>query len=190
VLLRRKVAAVARILTAAEAAAIEAAVDPAVAAQADTDLAAIPAFHMSKAALIWYELVKKHVFPKEGSIIDLALQRQFLTLVETQDSSLVPGCYLETARKIKTRATQAYLDNNSLLLRQLSEAAALVTEGKVSQPLDIAAVALLVFRELFLELGTRPTPCQVRTRVERRKGRISDYHWRQRTFKVIRPLFD
>ena len=62
--LRRKVAAVARILTDAEAA-----VDPTVAAQAD-----IPAFCQSPKAPIWYELVKKHVFSKTTSVTKLAIQ--------------------------------------------------------------------------------------------------------------------
>ena len=52
-----------KILTAAETAAIEAAVPRADAARTDVDLAAIPAFGLSQKAPIWCELVATHVYP-------------------------------------------------------------------------------------------------------------------------------
>ena len=123
----------ARILTAAEAAAIEAAVDPAVAAQTDADLAAISAFHQSPKALIWYKLVKKHVFPKMASVVKLALQlRNAQDVSRTSSWRSSSTFFQEEAQALKDRVWQACLDNNTAFLGNLSEAAYLLPSRRPS----------------------------------------------------------
>lgn len=189
--LRRKVAAVARILTAVEAAAIEAATDPATAAQTDTDLAAIPAFYQSPKAHIWYELVKKHLFPKMASVTKLALQLQ-----NAQDASRTSSWrssstfFEEEAQALKDRVWQACLDNNTAFLGNLSEAAYFIAKQKAQPFSTTGPAALLAYRELWLELGACPTPGLVRKRVEHKLGRkIAKSTWYE-TLGEIRELFD
>ena len=174
----------ARILTAAEAAAIEAAVDPTIAAQTDADLAAIPAFCLSPKALIWYQLVKKHVFPKEDSAAELAVRLKISQLARSQDPSLVPAYYREVTKKTEDQVLQAYLDGDTALRRRLQRAA----KGK-KPVLDTTAVALLAYRELYLKLGKCPKFEQVQELVEQRKGKFDPKTW-GRVLEVMAPLFD
>jgi hypothetical protein len=175
---------VARILTAAEAAAIEGAVDPTVAAQTDADLAAISAFHVSKAASVWCELVKKHVFPKEDSAAELAVRLKISQMARSQDPSLVPAYYREVTKKTEDQVLRAYLDGDTALRRRLERAAKRKKPG-----LDSLAVALLAYRELYLEHGKCPKFEQVQESVERRKGKLDPVTW-VRVLAVMAPLFD
>jgi hypothetical protein len=181
---------VAHILIAAEAAAIEAAVDPTIAAQTDAGLAAIPAFCLSPKALIWYQLVKKHVFPKEDSAAGLAVRLKISQLVRAQDPSLAPAYYREVAKKTENQVLRAYLDGDTALRRRLQRAA----NGE-KPALDALAVALLIYRELYLKHGKPPKFEQVQELIERRKksvgdqGKFDPITW-ARVLKVMAPLFD
>ena len=181
----------ARILTAAEAAAIETAVDPAVAAQTDADLAAISAFHQSPKALIWYKLVKKHVFPKMASVAKLALQlRNAQDVSRTSSWRSSSTFFEEEAQALKDRVWQACLGNKTAFLGNLSEAAYFIAKPKAQPFRTTRPAAVLAYRELWLELGACPTPGLVKKRVEQKLGhKISKSQWCE-TLGEIRQLFD
>ena len=172
----------ARLLSAAAAEAIEAGVDPALAAQTDAGLAAIPAFCLSPKALIWYQLVKKHVFPKEDSAAELAVRLKISQLVRPQDPSLVPAYYREVTKKTENQVLRAYLDGDTALRRRLERAA----KGK-KPGLDSVTVALLAYRELYLKLGKSPTFKELQALVEQQR-KLDPITWR-RVRAVMAPLF-
>ncbi len=184
------IAAVTRILTAAEAAAIEGSVDPTVAARTDADLAAIPACCRSPKALIWYRLVAEHVFPKEDSAAGLAVGLKIRQLVRSQDPSLVPAYYREVTKKTEEQVLRAYLDGDPALRRRLQRA-----RRGAKSVLDTPAKALLVYRELCLQDGKPPKFDAVQELVERRKksasdkGKLDPITW-ARVLQVMAPLFD
>ena len=185
-----------RILTAAEAAAIEAAVDPAVAARSDADLAAIPACCQSPKARIWYGLMHEHVFSKMTSVTKLAILLQNARLVDKQTSAggSVPVSYRQDAQALKEEveeeAWRSCLGNDTAFARKLLRARCFVTKGE-AQPFRTTGTALLAYRELWLEqLGACPTRDLLKERVERKlERRISESQWYE-TLGEIRPLFD
>ena len=150
----------------------------------------VSAFHLSKKASLWYELVKEHVFPKEDSAAELAVRLKIGQLARSQDPSLVPAYYREVTKKTEDQVLRAYLDGDTALRRRLQRA------RKGAKPaLDTLAAALLIYRELYLKHGKPPKFEQVQELVERRKksagdkGKFDPITW-ARVLQVMAPLFD
>jgi hypothetical protein len=128
---------------------------------------------------------QKHVFPKEDSAAELAVRLKISPLVRSQeDPSLVPAYYREVTQKTEDQVLRAYLDGDTAWRRRLERAA----KGK-KPGLDSIAVALLAYRELYLEHGKCPKFEQVQEPVERRKGKLDPITW-VRVLAVMAPLFD
>jgi hypothetical protein len=148
--------------------------------------------------LVFAQLAKEFVFPKEDSVAGLVGRLSAWQSLESKDPSigddLLPF-YETAAAELKRRVLKACIDNDAAFLRRLSEAAKIIADGKISESLslDITGYGLKAFRQLRKESGHRLSPDQVRERVDQMRKeegypKMSDREWK-RTLADLSPLF-
>jgi hypothetical protein len=150
------------------------------------------AWRLSKDAGIWFDLLVKHCFPSPDSVGGLSTRlKQWKMVANSPDPSVVPATYRLDAERFGREALRAYCGHDPALWRQLRKAA---RRGPL--PLDLTCIALLGYRQLWIEHAVRPTRKQLRTRVQlimqqRHVGDTGAFDKRtwERVLKNIRSLF-
>jgi hypothetical protein len=184
-----------KILTAAETAAIEAAVPRADAARTDADLAAVPAFALSPKAPVWCELVATHVYPLPESEVALRTWIGFERTVAERGAPL--PVYAQLVERFRDRVDGARLAGDRRFLRRLADAAGPPAKRRPGKrpatrkppPLTITAVAILAYPDAYAVLGRLPRPDELRSKVEAALGRTVSYETWSGVLKVLAPLF-
>jgi hypothetical protein len=160
----------------------------------------ITAFHLSSLSLNWCELVRKHVFPKPESALDircwLIAAREIKEAGKKLDALHLPSDALadyflrSPERKVDAfnarvlRAVHGDKNQANFLERVAEAVSGTVSDGK----LDILATAILVYPEVYNRLGRAPTEDELRKATKARwKKPISDRTWRnvQREMKDL-----
>jgi hypothetical protein len=149
------------------------------------------AWRLSKDARVWFELLVKHCFPHPDSAGGFSIRlKQWRAVKNSPDPSVVPASYLLDAERFGQQALRAYCGHDPASWRRLRAAA---ERGRL--PLDLTGMALVAYRELYIEAGTRPTCQQLHERVLQEmlrlyggSGRFSQRTW-ERTLRDIRGLF-
>jgi hypothetical protein len=184
-----------KILTAAETAAIEAAVPLADAARSNADLAAVPAFALSPKAPVWCELVATHVYPLPESEVALRTWIGFERTVAERGAPL--PVYAQLVERFRDRVDGARLAGDRRFLRRLADAAGPPAKRRPGKrpatrkppALTIPAIAILVFPDVYAVLGRPPRPDELRAKVEAALGcTVSNETW-SGVLKVLAPIF-
>jgi hypothetical protein len=153
--------------------------DYAVYPEIEAALAKITPFHCSPKAEIWYRLLRKHAFPRWGSLKGVAiLLAQWREIGPKKPDEIFP---------IREKIADAYLRRDKGFIRKLGRA------EKLKFPFEQFAAhsALLAYRELWLELGRCPTIQETRDRADalrKQSGlpKVADW-WH--TFDELKRLF-
>jgi len=151
----------------------------------------ITAFHRSSLSLKWCKLVREHVFPKPDGSLDIKCwliaargikqARKKLDALHPPSDALADYFLRSPERKVDAfnarvlRAVHGDKKEANFLERVAEAVSGTVSDGK----LDILPTAILVYPEVYNQLGRAPTEDELRKATKaRRKKPISHRSWR------------